>query len=302
MIFLFSFCIPGVSVGSDEDGCLICHKYPGMVRVEKGNDKIRILHVDEAIYLSSTHGKYGCRKCHIEISQVPHTGQSGITCNGECHSDAKVKKRVKEFPLESFHADEQSYIQNLEHESSCTTCHSTYPHYEDEVIRVLLNMHTGFMQCIVCHVKRDRYSNIEFVWRKAEKVRFYGKNFGSFFNPNTGKTEESGDYITRIGAFVIDEGNSDFLNYSDDIARAEKLLLDSAISGEDKEIELKYFHRDIDKKEVSMACEECHSSKTILDFTKLGFDERKKKNLININLKGLVVKYKDFYLPMLFGD
>ncbi len=63
-----------------------------------------------------------------------------------------------------------------------------------------------------------------------------------------------------------------------------------------------YFHKDIAKKGISVACEECHSDNSILDFKKLGFNEFKTRELININLKGLVSKYKTFYLPQMLQD
>jgi len=302
IVLFLSFISADVAMAVDEDGCLICHKFPGMVRIEKGENRLRVLHVDEDLYLSSPHGKYSCRKCHAEITKVPHTGQTGVDCSSNCHLDDKDNRLIAEFPLESFHNKEQSYIIGLEDESACTTCHSNYPHHEDKIIRVLLNMHTGFMKCIVCHVNRDRYSNIQFEWRNAEKVKFYGKNFGSYFNPNTGKANESGDYISRIGAVMINGSKKEILTHSGDIGRARKFLSNTGISNKDKKNELEYFHRDIEKKEVSMACEECHSSESILDFSMLGFDGKKKKNLIDINIKGLVVKYKEFYLPRLFGD
>jgi hypothetical protein len=63
---------------------------------------------------------------------------------------------------------------------------------------------------------------------------------------------------------------------------------------------LTYFHRNVDKKEISVACNECHAADSILNFKKLGFDEKKTKDLIYINIKGLVTKYKVFYFPKLF--
>jgi hypothetical protein len=63
---------------------------------------------------------------------------------------------------------------------------------------------------------------------------------------------------------------------------------------------LTFFHRDVERKVISVACNECHSADGILDFEKLGFDKKKTKHLIYINIKGLVTKYKVFYFPKLF--
>ena len=305
LIFIFFLTVPpSNSIASDEDGCLICHRYPGLVRTEKGEggDRFMVLDIDEASYLSSPHGKLNCRKCHTQITKVPHTGQTAINCNTKCHLDKKDKKLIKNFPLAGFHKKEQSYIVSLEAESACTTCHTNYPHYEDKVVRAFLNMHTGFIKCIVCHVKRERYKDIQFDWEKPEKVKFSGKSFGSYYDPNTGKARQSGDLISRIGAFVVDGGRKDILVHPGDIEKAKEFLSNKSLSEKDKKSELEYFHKDIEKKEISMVCEECHSSNSILDFDRLGFSERKKENLININIKGLIVKYKNFYLPMFLND
>jgi hypothetical protein len=63
-----------------------------------------------------------------------------------------------------------------------------------------------------------------------------------------------------------------------------------------------YFHRHIAKKQISVACDECHSAHSILDFKQLGFDEIKIDHLITLDIKGLVTKYKTFYFPELLGE
>jgi hypothetical protein len=70
---------------------------------------------------------------------------------------------------------------------------------------------------------------------------------------------------------------------------------------QEKKKQLKYFHRDIEKEEVNLACNECHSPEGILDFERLGFDPKRTKDLQYMNLKSLVTKYDVFYLPNLFG-
>ncbi|HDK17151.1 MAG TPA: hypothetical protein ENG75_04335 [Nitrospirae bacterium] len=67
----------------------------------------------------------------------------------------------------------------------------------------------------------------------------------------------------------------------------------------EKDKELEYFHKDIAKKEISIACSECHSLDGIMDYEKLGFDEKKARQLKTINIKGLITKYDIFYLPQM---
>ena len=92
------------------------------------------------------------------------------------------------------------------------------------------------------------------------------------------------------------------MNTQDTLAAKEFMRAGNSLTAEVKKQKLSYFHRDIERKEISVACNECHSTEGILDFKKLGFDEFKTKHLIYINIKGLVTKYKVFYFPKLFDN
>ena len=87
-----------VGYAIDEGGCLTCHQYPGLVRHEK-QDGFKVLHIDEAKYSASPHGKIDCRKCHTEIAKVPHTGVTQVDCNTTCHLEEKNKQLIKNYPL-----------------------------------------------------------------------------------------------------------------------------------------------------------------------------------------------------------
>jgi hypothetical protein len=299
--FCCSFFAGGISYATDEEGCLICHRYPGLVKREKGEAEFKALHIDEKIYLASKHGKFSCRKCHTKIYSIPHTGQTGVDCTTECHRSEKDQKLIKDFKLADFHKNEQSYIVTMNDNDSCRVCHPIYPHEQDKIVRAVLNMHTGFMACEVCHIKKLQYSNITYGWKDTMDVKFHGNPFGSCYNPKTGETQPSGDIISRIVPFTTDKNGKKLLMNTWDTEEAKKFNAARIAAPEEKSAALARFHRDIDKKEVSVACEECHSSSSILDFRELGFDEGKAETLITIDIKGLITKYKTFYMPKLFG-
>jgi hypothetical protein len=283
----------------DEGGCLTCHQYPGLVRHEK-DDGFKALHIDEAKYARSAHGKTDCRKCHTRIEKVPHTGETSINCNTQCHMNIKEKEKIKNFPLESIHQNEQSFIIRLDDESACRVCHPLYPHSENKLVRALLNMHTGFMLCEVCHLKTENLNNYTFDWKDTENATFSGEPFGTFYNPKTTKAQTSEHFISRIGVFTQEDGNKKLIIDSEDIPKAKEFLLkEKNMSADQKEKALDFFHRQIAKKEISVACEGCHSSDSILDFQQLGFDEKKTNHLVLLNIKGLVTKYQTFYFPQM---
>ena len=90
------------------------------------------------------------------------------------------------------------------------------------------------------------------------------------------------------------------MNTWDTADAREFILKQKNLSAAAQQKRLDFFHRDINRKEISVACNECHAEKSILDFKALGFDEKTHNNLVNLNIKGLVTHYKTFYFPQLF--
>ena len=286
----------------DEGGCLTCHQYPGLVKHEK-TDGFKVLHIDEEKFFNSPHGKFPCSKCHTTIAKVPHTGETRVDCTTNCHQGHNGKVLPQNYPLSNFHQKEQSYIVSLQDQSSCRACHALYPHGENKVVRALLNMHTGFMLCDVCHIKRGKFKHLSFEWHDTENAEFSGEPFGTYYNPHTNQAQPSDNFISRIAAFASENGKKRPLMNTWDTAKADEFILkEKKMNPDEKNKELVYFHQDIEKKEISVACDECHSSNSILDFSKLGFDQKKTRDLIYLNVKGLVTKYKVFYFPQLFGQ
>lgn len=286
----------------DEGGCLTCHQYPGLVR-HKPNDGFKVLHIDEAKYFRSPHGKVDCRKCHTTVVKVPHTDETRVNCNSACHLNEVDPKKVKNYPLKSFHKSEQSYITHLEDETSCGVCHYLYPHSENKLVRALLNMHTGFMLCDVCHLKKENFSEVIYDWKDTENADFSGKPFGTYYNPKTKTAHKSEHFLSRIAVFSKSNGNRQLTFDQEDVRKAKEFLQnEETLTADQKTDVLNYFHRNTAKKQISVACDECHSSHSILDFRQLGFNEITAAHLKTLNIKGLVTKYKTFYFPDLFGD
>jgi hypothetical protein len=122
--------------------------------------------------------------------------------------------------------------------------------------------------------------------------------------------EEKGDnektelkhFISRIAVYRTSDSKKELLINTEDNKKAEKFMeKEKQLSKAEREKELDFFHRDTAKKEISVACDECHSSDGIMNFEKLGFSKRKADDLKYLNIKGLVKKYETFYIPNLFG-
>jgi len=70
----------------DDEGCLMCHKYPRMTRVTD-EGAIRSYYVMPDVFANTVHRNVPCRDCHNYIKQLPHREvKEGVSCDTECHS------------------------------------------------------------------------------------------------------------------------------------------------------------------------------------------------------------------------
>jgi 5-methylcytosine-specific restriction endonuclease McrA len=329
LLSLCAYCVvssPGSSFAVDSGGCLTCHRYPGLVKFEKP-DKIKVLHIDEEKHLRSSHGKTDCRQCHPKTVQIPHTNVTEVSCNKNCHLDDKEKiDKIDRSYLTNFHKEERFAISRLDSGTSCRVCHPLYPHSEHNKVRAYINMHLGYTLCEVCHLKKEGMQNITYDWKDPEEFEYLGQSSGTQNKVKTKKgssaesiiskmlriyseerkgpdgSPETVYYISRIAVYKTENGEDKLFINSEDNDRARAFLeKEKKLSTEKRKKELDFFHRNIAKKEISVACNECHSSKGIMDFRQLGFHEKRAYDLEYMNIKGLVTKYDTFVIPNLFG-
>ncbi|UCE70777.1 MAG: hypothetical protein JSU99_05570 [Nitrospiraceae bacterium] len=324
ILFLLSLASHGLAI--ETGGCLTCHQYPGLVSPGEAG-QFMILHIDEGKYLSSPHGKINCNECHVKATQVPHTGAAKVNCTASCHTEDRDKIEATDpQSIVLFHEKEKFAITSLEDKSSCRICHPLYPHSKDNHVRALVNLHTGFLLCEVCHLKKNGDHELIFAWNEPEHVEFRGEPYGTheqidsahadetfniftrvlrIFSSGEKKTEtvqNPGYSIERIAVFKDIDGRKKVMINTVDNKKAQQFLeREPSMTEEERKSELEFFHRDIAKKEISVACNECHSAEGILDFKQLGFSDKKALDLQYLNIKGLVTKYDTFYFPNLFG-
>ncbi len=73
------------TLAADEEGCLICHKYSGLARLDQKTGSIRLFYVNNNKYNNSVHGKVLCRNCHLKLDVIPHTDAIKVDCSTKCH-------------------------------------------------------------------------------------------------------------------------------------------------------------------------------------------------------------------------
>ncbi|HDK17094.1 MAG TPA: cytochrome C, partial [Nitrospirae bacterium] len=162
---LLIFVIPEDSHSADIGNCLLCHKYPGLSRVdEKGN--LRLLYINEKTFNSSVHSRVKCEDCHTDIKKIPHDTAKKVDCLTECHitepsTEKKFShKEVQEYLDKSVHSiyDKKGGLKEYpEDMPTCKKCHDNplfrplsffkgtrYGISEDSMSR-----------CRVCHKKEE---------------------------------------------------------------------------------------------------------------------------------------------------
>ena len=310
-----------ICFASDDWECMFCHQYPGLVMPE-GADRFKIISIDRDNYFASPHGKAACRACHSRIDSVPHTGVTGVACTTGCHIEDRGKIETMDLSLYRVHRDDQRSIISAQDKSSCRVCHPLHPHSRNQKVRAILNMHTGYMLCGLCHLKKEELGSIVYDWKAPDNAAFTGAPYGRYkmIKPDKIKTAwdnisgffrrlfrretpagETGSpeyMISRIAAFSWEKENRILLMDTEDpVKTAEFRTKEKNMSAGEREKELKYFHRDITEHEFSVACNECHSSKGMLDFKQLGYDAKKAGELRDMDVKRLETEYKIFHFP-----
>ncbi len=186
----------------------------------------------------------------------------------------------------------------LENDSVCFLCHTSLPHHKQKKIRALLNMHTFFMMCESCHIKKEEKIEVNYQWLDPEGSDISKGHYGTSYHPLSGSLLRL-NLQSRIAPFKVEEGERIFLNEDKNTPLAQDYLrIKDTLSDEEKDFVKKNFHKNI--KPVGYTCKECHTAKGKLDFEALGFSEKRRLDLENLSVSGMMTRYETFYLPQLF--
>ncbi len=153
----------------DDENCSMCHKYPGLSRV---NDEgyLRLFYINSHRFTQSLHSRVKCTGCHTDIKKIPHSEAKKVDCSTECHikhpetGEKFSHKNITEILNKSIHNPQNPNVNKAIEEDfpECTDCHSN-PLYLS-IAEELQNLHGGrsaeeiLQKCDACHEKRSFYS------------------------------------------------------------------------------------------------------------------------------------------------
>jgi len=205
--------------------------------------------------------------------------------------------------LRHFHNLPPQLTPTLGKKNVCFLCHGDFPHSKEPMVRAMLNMHTQFIGCMTCHVDARKVpeKTIALRWLNFSGRRVQGPYFGTAVDPETGLLVETDDYYSKIVAYTNYQGQTELLEITADTSEYQEFAkIQDRLTDEDREALKKKFHRLISTK--GRFCSRCHTEEpnSYVPFRALDFSDQRIGDLTNLNIIGLVEKYKRFYVPKLF--
>lgn len=183
----------------------------------------------------------------------------------------------------------------------CFICHSDYPHSKNKKIRSILNMHTQYFVCETCHIKERSGTTVFYKWYSPFEENPKGPFLNTSYDPETGNVIEVEDKFSKITPFFVDGVRLESAIQKQDAPLAKDFVkVRDKLTPEQREGVKNKFHVNIKPK--GHECKTCHSKQSILDFERLGFSKNRAADLIQLNVKGMLTKYKNFYLPDLLTE
>jgi hypothetical protein len=182
---------------------------------------------------------------------------------------------------------------------TCYICHSNLAHNKTKKIRCMLNMHTNYLACDTCHLKKAEGKTVVYKWSSPVEKSPRGPFFGTAYDPKTGELEMVNDHFSKIAPFYEESGQLMAIAHKEDAALARDFVkIQDRLTPEQRKDQTQRFH--VDTQAKGPDCQTCHSTKSILDFKALGFSPKRTIDIEELNIKGIITKYDEFYLPDLF--
>lgn len=214
----------------------------------------------------------------------------GINSSGETLAKKAVPRQ--EMIYESFHGIDDSVLAGSKSKSWCMKCHEDLSHSKSKEVRGMLNAHSFFMACEVCHIAPKDGERFEYKWIQR------GTDI-----PLASLKGQPGEYGGTIVPFKTEKGMTRRL---DENQEAQQLLDESATkdSGGDIQQRKMLLNTDIHKEfsPKPIFCDECHRENGPLDFAQLMYSPQQAQRLTFGEGANIIKQYKEFYLPSLLRN
>jgi hypothetical protein len=175
----------------------------------------------------------------------------------------------------------------------CYLCHGNYPHSKGKEVRSLLNMHSGFMACSVCHVRQHpTEEKYYFVWVDRQTGRISMGVEGGF-----------GRYPAKIFPMLENaRGEKKIFRPVSEQAAEEFIRLKTQFTPDQMAQAKRKLHQRLAEKPVF--CSECHKKDGYFNFAQLNYPKNRINYLSSNEIARMIEHYKTFYIPEVidFGE
>ena len=218
----------------------------------------------------------------------------------------KVSMQAEVERIRHFHNSPKEMAFRKGKQPVCFYCHGDYPHSSTPMVRTLLNMHTMYVGCMTCHAspKKIPEERMSFRWLNYSGIPTTGKPFGTEYDPVTGNLVDTDDQFSKIVPYyTTDDGKEELLEITEDAPEAQEFIaMRGQLNTQQQGAIKKRFHNIVNPK--GRFCTRCHvppeGKDALLPFDELGFSKERTRALTNLNIAGLVQKYKEFYMELVF--
>ncbi len=185
---------------------------------------------------------------------------------------------------EHFHILDEEVYSDADNAPLCLQCHGNFCHTESKELRSFYNMHTFYVACETCHIRKKEGEAISFKW---------------FDN-------KSGQQVTQIvgqqgsyGAKIVAVKDGKRLDVFPKEALAREYMANEAgySEAEKKKIQEELMAH---ISEEAVTCKECHQQDGYIDLASLGYTQNYINRLVRLEIMQLIDEYKEFYLPTMF--
>ncbi len=207
--------------------------------------------------------------------------------------------------IRHFHNSPEEAVYSKGKQPVCFYCHGEFPHAKRPMVRTMLNMHTQFVGCMTCHVNHEKIPEEEltFRWLNYSGIKVSGPQYGIAYDEETGNLIETDDYFSKIVAYrKKPNGEEELLEITEDAPEAAEFInMRGQLTTQQQGSVKKMFHTIVNP--IGRFCTRCHVAEEgegFLPFRELGFSDARADSLTNLNIAGLVQKYKEFYMELVF--
>jgi len=185
---------------------------------------------------------------------------------------------------EHFHLLDQTVYSDAENAPICLQCHGNFCHAKSKELRSLYNMHSFYLACETCHIRKKEGDTIAFQWfdnltgEVVQELKGGNGSYGAKVVPVKGGK--------RLDEFPQKELALEYMKLKDTYTEDEKKKIQDEI--------MKHIS------EEAVTCKECHKRDGYVNFSALGYKQDRINELLRLEIIKLIDEYEEFFIPTMF--